>query len=395
MGSTGDFFKKKKEWSKIKDDILDYYLKPYISKILRTYRPLIIFDCFAGKGKFDDGNNGSPIIISERIKESIDNDFNSDITGIFIEKKYHKYLRVNLKDYDFTEVLQGSFEENMKKLLYLNSRYNVFMYLDPYGIKSLDFDRFSEMKNKDFNSLEMLLNFNSIGFFREGFKLLKYEDPIEKDKSDVEYEYDSNNNIENMNKIANGEYWQDILRDCKNHKIKTYRAEELFIEKYVEQLEILFEYVVNIPIKIKTKNIPKYRMIFCTNSYDGLFLMNDFMHKKWKEILEKERRGQQVFFEFDFPGFFNHDHSNIKECAIGILKKEKKPILLKELYVQLIKKYGISFLISDYRDIIKEMRKSKIEIIYSPKRTPTGKIPTLLDYNNRRYKISLGLKNEK
>jgi len=56
MGSTKDFFKEKKTWSHLKDKILDYYLAPYIPKILRTGRPLVIFNCFAGKGNFDDGH---------------------------------------------------------------------------------------------------------------------------------------------------------------------------------------------------------------------------------------------------------------------------------------------------------------------------------------------------
>lgn len=52
MGQTKNFFKEKKDWSLFKDKILDNYLAPYIAKILTTRKPLVIFDCFAGKGKF-------------------------------------------------------------------------------------------------------------------------------------------------------------------------------------------------------------------------------------------------------------------------------------------------------------------------------------------------------
>ena len=57
-----DFFKEKKPWSEVKDELLGCYFKPYVSKILHTYKPLVYVDCFAGKGKFDDGKPGSPII---------------------------------------------------------------------------------------------------------------------------------------------------------------------------------------------------------------------------------------------------------------------------------------------------------------------------------------------
>ena len=57
-----DFFAEKKPWSKVKDELLGCYLKPYVAKILYTRKPLVYVDCFAGKGKFDDGQPASPLI---------------------------------------------------------------------------------------------------------------------------------------------------------------------------------------------------------------------------------------------------------------------------------------------------------------------------------------------
>ncbi len=51
-----DFFKEKKPWSKVKDELLEGYLKPYIQKVLYTRKPIVYVDCFAGKGMFEDGN---------------------------------------------------------------------------------------------------------------------------------------------------------------------------------------------------------------------------------------------------------------------------------------------------------------------------------------------------
>lgn len=57
-----DFFKKKNEWSEIKDTLLRCYLPQYFQKLLVSGKPIFYIDCFAGKGKFDDGNDGSPLI---------------------------------------------------------------------------------------------------------------------------------------------------------------------------------------------------------------------------------------------------------------------------------------------------------------------------------------------
>lgn len=56
------FFKKKNTWSEIKDRLLGCYLPQYFQKVLLTYKPIFYVDCFAGKGKFDDGKDGSPRI---------------------------------------------------------------------------------------------------------------------------------------------------------------------------------------------------------------------------------------------------------------------------------------------------------------------------------------------
>ena len=66
-----DFFKEKKPWSEVKDQLLGCYFKPYVQKILHTRKPLEYVDCFAGKGKFDDGKPGSPLIALELIDECL------------------------------------------------------------------------------------------------------------------------------------------------------------------------------------------------------------------------------------------------------------------------------------------------------------------------------------
>ena len=66
------FFKQKKEWSVIKDRLLGGYLPQYFQKVLLTHRPIYYVDCFAGKGKFDDGQVGSPMIAMDCIRSSLE-----------------------------------------------------------------------------------------------------------------------------------------------------------------------------------------------------------------------------------------------------------------------------------------------------------------------------------
>lgn len=387
MGHTQDFFKAKKGWSLLKDQIVDYYLEPYIAKILNTRKPLTIIDCFAGKGKFDDGAIGSPLIIAQHIARTLDSSKpNKQIHGIFIEKKYYKDLNINTANFRNCLVWSGTFEDNLGKILQLNPSNNLFVYIDPYGIKSLDFRRFSEINRRKFNTLEMLINFNSFGFLREGCRLLKCENIFQGIDDFDDYEIDYTNNIDNMNHIANGDYWIPIVQNLRDKKIHMLEAEEQFIKEYARRVESLFSYVVNIPIKQKTQNVPKYRLIFGTNNQDGLILMADNMNKKWKQILENQRYGQAVLFEYDFPDVSLFNGFNLEEDIAANLKEHGGSLLLKDLIVKLIQKYGISFSESHYKHVIKNM---PVKIDRKPEYTPTGKKAVSLNYDDYEIRVSL------
>lgn len=125
-----DFFKKKKEWSIIKDELLGCYLKPYTAKIIHTHKPLVYVDCFAGKGKFDDGNPGSPLIALEIFKDTMASTTQVGkplIDATFIDLNYANDLRANLSNYPRTNIIAGSYEDTIESCLALKEKCNVFL----------------------------------------------------------------------------------------------------------------------------------------------------------------------------------------------------------------------------------------------------------------------------
>ena len=166
---NNDFFVEKKAWSVVKDELLGCYFMPYVSKILHTGRPLVYVDCFAGKGKFDDGNPGSPLIALEAIDkcQNITSMKFSQIEATFIDLNYADDLRKNLQKYPWVNVIDGKYEDNLANILQGKEHCNVFLYIDPYGIKALKFSIFDDLSKKNFNSIELLINMNSFGFIRE------------------------------------------------------------------------------------------------------------------------------------------------------------------------------------------------------------------------------------
>jgi three-Cys-motif partner protein len=299
MGDTNDFFENKRPWSIFKDEMLSWYLKPYIFKLLYMKKPLYIIDCFAGKGKFNDGKDGSPVIIAKQVQEVLGDNIirNKEVKGIFIEKKYSRELKSNIDGYKNCKSYNGSFEDSIDNICRVSKIGNVFLYIDPYGIKSLKFDYLNRICDSScgaYNSLEMLINFNSNGFIREACRLLKYkinDELIEGCENDESEEISE----EYLTKIINSSKWKMLVNNYYRNILSYHQVEEKIVDEYIRSLKEKFRYCLNIPIKNKEKNIPKYRMIFCTNSKDGLLLMNEEMNKTKEKMREQELGGQLSF----------------------------------------------------------------------------------------------------
>lgn len=373
--STQNFFAEKKEWSKIKDSILGCYLKPYFTKIQYTKKEIVYIDGFAGKGIFDDGSLGSPLIAYNIAKE-VNNDLN--IKFYFIENKFFKELGNNVRNLNDVKVITGNYEDNIVELIKNNVNKNLFVYIDPFGIKNLNFSYLKKLNESSLYSAEFLMNLNSFGFIREGCRLLKADftdfevDHFFKIYLDETKEFKESNNVENMIKIAGGDYWINTIKKLKKHEINGYQAEKEFVDKYCEKLKEYgkFDYVINVPIRLKVGSPPKYRMIFATNHVDGIILMNDNMCNRFEELSNIQNNGTSSLF------LENTENEFITEDII----KNNITSLLNETYIDyydfFIKYINIYGLIKTkiLNDILKKLEASNmIDIKRIPQLTEKGK----------------------
>lgn len=380
-----DFFKEKKPWSEVKDELLGCYLKPYVSKILHTYKPLVYVDCFAGKGKFDDGKPGSPIIALDIINECISSTKMEtvNIHTCFIDLHYASDLRNNLKEYPGIHIISGRFEDEIEKYLSDKVGCNVFLYIDPYGIKALQCSLFDRFATGKFYSIELLINLNSFGFMREACRALgtTYNDVFVFDDL-IEYEPTimdiSEQSIVELNEIAGGDYWQDIVKDYKNHKINGYEAEALFAEKYCARLRQSYTYVLNMPLRIKKGQRPKYRLIHATNHKDGCLLMVDNICNRWQALQKIQTDGQLMLWEENCENQIIHDE-DIEKKLKEHLSQYTSYTSLHEILASFFMKHGVICSTSKAKDIIKNLQKrNRIDIIRNPSRTKKGKPTTFM-----------------
>ena len=321
-----DFFVKKKIWSETKDALLGCYLKPYLEKIKYRKKPICYIDAFAGKGKFDDGKDGSPRIAMKTIDESFEH-FNTITKPIincyFIDVNYAKDLKNNLIDYEKynLHVISGTFEENIQNILFKNKESSVFLYIDPYGIKALNAKDFVNYANY-FKSIELLINFNSYGFFRDACRVLnvKLKDNAINHILNILEEYDTTpiDSKDTLTNIIGCNQWVDIVLKYKENKISAGEAERNIAELFCNTLKNGYKYVLNMPIRRKDEEGTKYRLVHCCNHTDGCILMANNMYKRSLEHRNVRHGGQMSFFEF-----------TVEDIAID--DKEIKEKIIKEI----------------------------------------------------------------
>ena len=113
---SSDFFQSKKPWSPYKDMILSYYLTPYLPKVCSLGKPVVVVDCFAGPGRFEDGSEGSPLIISKAVREMVGK--GKAVSAVFIEEK-RKYFTDICMDTERNEAeiqAEGVFNQRIQNL---------------------------------------------------------------------------------------------------------------------------------------------------------------------------------------------------------------------------------------------------------------------------------------
>ena len=389
-----DFFSKKKDWSEIKDRLLEAYLLPYFQKILATKKPVRYVDCFAGKGKFDDGKDGSPRVALRQREMALSKSKikNNQINCFFIEKKYPKELKNNLADFDSSvyEVVDGKFEDKIENLLQKSRQKNVFLYIDPYGIKELNMNLFDRCADRKFGlkSIELLINLNTFGFLRAAYQALNveftevdsYDDLVESAPSSFDATAES---AAKLDAIAGGDYWRKIVADYQNKIIDGYEAEKRFSAEYKRRLKKSYRYVLDLPIRIKSGNHPKYRLVHASNHEDACILMAQNIAKRKDELfVEIQQAGQLGFLRTDADNRPISSES-IEDGILQALRKFEHGSYLKKLLASYYDQIGVHCVKEQIRDALNSLeRKGKIIVTRTPPRTQNGKPTRFWDESN-------------
>lgn len=269
MSDVEDFFEAKHPWSRYKDGILDYYLRPYLGKVARLGRPITVVDCFAGAGRFGDGERGSPLIVLDHLQR--ERARGVAVQGIFVEKvpSLVARLRAATAPYgDLAIVLEGDFRDHLGMIEERARGGTVFVYADPIKPTDLAFEDLGAVYHaiREGKSVEALVNFLSSGFVRMAQGLLGEAPRLPAPELQ--------RRIDSVDRVAGGRYWDAIVRSG----LSTREIIDAAAGGYAGQLQRWFRYVLGYPIRERYEDEqPKYHLVFGSRWPDAVDLMNRAM----------------------------------------------------------------------------------------------------------------------
>lgn len=271
MDDISDFFRFKRPWSKYKDLILDYYLGPYLAKVAKLQRPIAIVDCFAGPGRFDDGEKGSPLIIIERLAQCQAR--GTRVLGYFVENDGQLFANLRQNTEQVAVPLQlrhGDFHIFLDEISRIATTHSIFIYVDPIRPTDLHFHDLAGTYERltTGNSVETLINFLTPYFIRIPQGIVgRYGSEVLQDSDHPE--------VRQCNSIAGGDYW---IQAITQSSLSQGERVDLIADGYLTQFERWFRWVLKYPIREKYEDeLPKYHLLFGSRYPDAVDLMNRAM----------------------------------------------------------------------------------------------------------------------
>jgi three-Cys-motif partner protein len=291
------FFLKKRPWSLYKDTILDYYLDPYLQKVKKIGKPITVVDMFAGRGEFESGEPGSPLIIARRLKSLADQGHEVHLRCYENHRPFFIHLTGTLKPYHFASAVHANCFDHVDEIAGQAAAHTTLLYVDPCDVSQLDLAKLGRVyeKVRQRSSVEALVIFVAEAFMRHAAaaNAVKKQldgsgamlDSLIRDADEEEkvfwlealYGEEKTWHLQSqrarliLNSIAGGEYWEPILA---TPNLDWLEKLEMLVERYRRQLQQWFNVTEALPIYPDTSSIPKYWMIFLSRYAPAFDLFN-------------------------------------------------------------------------------------------------------------------------
>lgn len=309
MPSNDDFFATKRSAAVFKHGILKRYPVVFAAKT-GMGNPVVFLDGYAGRGEYEDGTPGSPLLLSQCA------DFVKgyrNVRGFFVEQDEENFAnltRVLEEKGGATkrDLRQGSLDEHLPELLALAKGASLFAFLDPFG-PALDFNlvRSELLGRPPWPRTEVLLHFSVLSVARMGRAVhvarMTRGHLSESDRKTAD----------RLDRFLGADWWQEHFAKVTDGGDEE-RATDVALrvgQAYEEKMTAGTDYrAIRMPVRPRPDLAPKYVLILFTRSSEGAWHFADSLGQagvEWEaawyeDRMRKSPAGQETLFG-DTPTF--------------------------------------------------------------------------------------------
>ena len=348
--TEASFFKGKRPWSNIKDQILGQYMPAYLAKVATLGKPIILIDAFAGPGRFDDGAAGSPLIMCQAAEKRVPDKY----LAIFVNhtRAHHDELSKVLSQFiDKKKVIpiHGSADTLLAQVRKVLGDHTVFLYLDPFGLKGCEFSVIEPFFRRERGySTEVVINLSVPTMFR-----LAARNAVAAGRSKEPRIVAFHRRLTG---VLGGDYWQDILwDDSTTAEVKAEKVMKVYREKILGD-ETPRAFSGSCPVREKTGSGIKYYVTFYSRHRDAMLLMNNAMCAAYHKRMHEAATDGTLFQNTDWKdGRAGRDLEGIVLSAVRGARRKSR----LEVWVDIVQKEFMRFTDSEYKQAVSDLVKSK------------------------------------
>jgi three-Cys-motif partner protein len=335
MNQADDFFSDLKEWSGRKLNIISIYIDGFSRILGSAAKDVYYVDAFAGRGMYDKGEKGSPVLAAEIAQNCQQNNCPFTLHCINIERNDDNYINLCTETQRFGNLVnnyKGSFEENINDILPKIVNSPAVFFLDPFGIKGTDWSAVEQIISRKY-STDIWIRFDHITVRR----LTGYFDSCAKDASGKLH------TLKDLFGITDCDYLKGRLTKGLNPEERINNAVML----YTEQLEKAFDrhnkkgFAASYPI-ISISGTKKYHLVFACGHKKAATLASNIVnsieetYQHEKEEFKESQSGQMSLFSSQLTEKQVFE-DKVKKLENAILKLPKNiPFSREDLHFELM-----------------------------------------------------------
>ena len=347
-----EFFEKLKPWSKRKHRLLGKYLPPFSAKVATTTqnREIYCVDAFAGAAKYDDGSEGSPLLIARFSDECAEWRNPVSLKLINIEPDVKRRGIFTMLDQStkawqekgIVTNIQKNFDSALPEVLTTIGYAPALFFIDPFGPTYLHFAHLQPILTRSQKITELIINFDQDG-------LRRIVDAAFSENIDPKT---AQTNTQNITKILGNENWKNKIAHVS---LSSEEVELILLREYMANIAGYGYDVVAYPIRETLDTKPKYHFVYCTRHSDGIELMNDFIREEEDLLYGEHVQDKLSLFPSDSLAEeeVRKRQEKLREVMSRFIKNQRT-ITRKQVVKNLLEHHFGYFHGKDYRKVFKE-----------------------------------------